>query len=96
MLFASVHAYMYSAGATYQHLYRMLIGYQLYFTGCTSCLYLDNALHSQQNKMPEPIPDINKIVRTMDKMMMYINWLGELHDGIGMMVMTLMVLLFVQ
>ena len=32
----------------------------------------------------------------MNKMVMYINWLKELHNDIRMMVMTVMILLFVQ
>ena len=46
--------------------------------------------------MPEPVHDIKNMVLTMDKMMMYINWLTELYNAIRMMVITLMTLLCVQ
>ena len=47
-LFTSVHNYIYSGGATYWHISRLLIVYHLHYGGCASCTYLDIILYSQQ------------------------------------------------
>ena len=54
------------------------------------CITLTSS--SLQNKMPEPTHDINKMVITVNKMVMYINWFMDLCDDIMMMDMTLMIL----
>ena len=46
--------------------------------------------------MPELMNDIDNMVMTINKMMMYINWLTELYNDIRMVVMTLMILPYVH
>ena len=48
VLFTSVHVpYIYSGDATYWHISRLLIGYQLHYGGCASCTYSDVILYLQ-------------------------------------------------
>ena len=48
-----------------------------------------------KQKCLKPMHDIDNMVMTMTKMVIYINWLMELYNDIRMLVMTLMVLLYV-
>ena len=81
-------------------MYRILIGCQLYYSGCASCAYLDIVLYSQHlpsNK--SECLNLHVVLTTwLNKttMVMHINWSVELCNDIRMIVVIMMILLYVQ
>ena len=85
----------------YHLLANVPIGCRLHYSGCASCAYSDTVLYLQHPPYPNKqnvwsTCDINNMGITVNKMGMYMNWLTELYNDIRMIVMTLMILLYVQ